>query len=62
MTSLLIIKQAINKTHISKTLKELRNRRAIECKNPNNNKGKIYAITNYGKIILKELTNLNSLS
>jgi len=44
----------INKTHISRTLKELSNRKMIECKTPNIRKGKIYVITDYGKNVLKK--------
>lgn len=48
----------INKTHISKTLLELSSRKVIKCLTPNSTKGKIYAITEYGKEILKELSKL----
>jgi len=48
----------INKTHISKTLKELKLKKLIKCLTPNSNKGKLYNISNHGKEILKEISNL----
>mgnify|MGYP002065140088 CR=1 FL=1 len=48
----------INKTHISKTLKELESKNLITCLSPNANKGKLYLITGVGKEILKEVSNL----
>jgi predicted transcriptional regulator len=48
----------IDKAHISKTLKELEKEKLIKCLTPNSMKGKLYAITNYGKDILNETTNL----
>ena len=49
----------INKTHISKTLKELSSKKIILCLTPKANKGKLYVISNHGKIILKEISKLN---
>jgi len=48
----------INKTHISKTLKELKLKKLIKCLTPNSNKGKLYKISDHGKDILKEISNL----
>ena len=45
----------INKTHISKVLKELENKNMLKCLTPNSNKGKLYVISNYGKDVLKEV-------
>jgi len=44
----------INKAHISRALKQLSERKLIECKNPETKKGRIFEITAYGKKILKE--------
>ncbi|KHO54831.1 MAG: hypothetical protein QT10_C0011G0012 [archaeon GW2011_AR19] len=49
----------INKTHISKTLKELLSKKTIICLTPKANKGKLYLLSNYGKEILKEILKLN---
>lgn len=49
----------INKTHISKTLKELLSKKLITCLTPKANKGKLYVISDYGKEILKEIIKLN---
>ncbi len=49
----------INKTHISKTLKELLNKKSIICLTPKAKKGKLYLLSNYGKEILKEILKLN---
>ena len=49
----------INKTHISKTLKELLSKKIITCLTPKANKGKLYLLSNYGKEILKEILKLN---
>jgi len=49
----------INKTHISKTLKELLSKKVINCLTPKAKKGKLYLISNYGKQILKEISKLN---
>lgn len=48
----------INKAHISKALKELVERKMVECLNPKSNKGKFFKISNYGKEILKEVLKL----
>ncbi|MBS3076274.1 winged helix DNA-binding protein [Candidatus Pacearchaeota archaeon] len=48
----------INKTHISKTLKELNSKKLIECLNPKAVKGKFFVITEEGKDILKEIGKL----
>ena len=48
----------INKTHISKTLKELESKGMVKCLTPNSNKGKLYVISDYGKDILKEVLKL----
>ena len=49
----------INKTHISKTLKELLSKKTIICLTPKANKGKLYIISNYGKEILRESLKLD---
>lgn len=49
----------INKTHISKTLKELLFKKSIICLTPKANKGKLYILSDYGKKILKEIAKLN---
>ncbi len=49
----------INKTHISKTLKELLSKKIIMCLTPKANKGKLYIISNHGKKILKGILKLN---
>ena len=49
----------INKTHISKTLSELESKKMIKCLTPNQTKGKLFIISNYGKNILKEISKLN---
>ena len=48
----------INKTHISRALKELRDKKIIVCLTPNSNKGKLYIISGYGKKILKKIKEL----
>ena len=45
----------ISSSHISEVIKDLREMKLIECKNPNLRKGKIFSITNLGKEILKEV-------
>ncbi len=45
----------INKTHISKVLKELESKKMIKCLTPNSNKGKLFVISGYGKKILSEI-------
>lgn len=54
MPSILSKELNLNKTHISRALKELLNKALIECKNPKTTKGRIYEITTYGKKVLKE--------
>jgi len=49
----------INKTHISRTLKELKLKKMIKCLTPNSTKGKLYIITDYGKQTLKEILKLS---
>ena len=49
----------INKTHISKTLKELLSKKIIICLTPKANKGKLYVLSDYGKQISKEILKLN---
>ena len=58
MPSSLSKESGINKTHISRALKELVNKKMAECKNPNIAKGKFYAITEYGDKILKKIDSL----
>lgn len=41
-------------SHISHTLKELRERNLVTCLTPNLYRGKIYSITDKGKNLLKE--------
>ena len=45
----------INKTHISRALKELVDKRLVDCLTPNSRKGRLYVISARGKEILKEL-------
>lgn len=47
-----------NKSHVSRALKELSDKKMIECKNPDARKGRIYVILEYGKAILKEIDKL----
>ena len=49
----------INKTHISRALKELESKKMIKCLTPNSNKGKLYVISDYGEDILKEVIKLS---
>lgn len=49
----------INKTHISKTLKELLSKKMILCLTPKANKGKLYILSNHGKDVLKEILKLD---
>ena len=49
----------INKAHISKALRELMERKMIECLNPKSNKGKFFKSSNYGKEILREIEKLS---
>lgn len=42
-------------SHISKTLKELKEKKIVECLSPSLRKGKIYALTNIGEEIAKGL-------
>ena len=42
----------INKTHISRGLNELEQRKIIKCLTPESNKGKLYVISEYGKKVL----------
>lgn len=55
MPSALSKELSINKTHISRTLKELQDKKLVKCLNPTINKGKIYLITGEGKNILEEI-------
>ena len=48
----------INKTHVSRALKELESKGMIKCLTPNAKKGKIYLISDYGKEMLKEADKL----
>ena len=48
----------INKTHISRALSELENKKMIVCLTPKITKGRIYVITDYGKENLKEVSKL----
>ncbi len=45
----------ISSSHISEVIRDLKEMKLIECKNPDLRKGKIYSITKKGKEILKEL-------
>lgn len=54
MPSILSKELNLNKTHISRALKELLKKKLVECKNPKTTKGRIYEITNYGRKVLKE--------
>ncbi|MFH1607978.1 MAG: ArsR family transcriptional regulator [archaeon] len=48
----------INKTHISRALKELEGKKMLLCLTPNSNKGKLFVISEYGKKILEEIKKL----
>jgi len=48
----------INKTHISRALSELENKKMIVCLTPKIAKGRIYVIIDYGNEILKEVSKL----
>jgi len=45
----------INKGHVSRTLKELCEKKLVECGNEEAKKGRMYLITELGKKIIKEL-------
>lgn len=45
----------INKGHVSRTLKELCEKKLVDCGNKDAKKGRMYIITEVGKKILKEL-------
>lgn len=47
----------INKTHVSRGIKELISKKLIKCLTPKVKKGKIFVITDYGKYILENLSN-----
>jgi len=42
-------------SHISRALGELENKKLIVCLTPNNNKNRIFKITNLGKIIINKI-------
>lgn len=44
----------INKTHISRGLKELEEKKIVKCLSPNAKKGRLYIISDYGKSVLEE--------
>jgi len=46
-------------SHVSKTLKELLNKKLITCLTPNLKKGKIYSITDLGTDVLDEIEKLS---
>lgn len=48
----------INKSHISRVLRELDSKKMIKCLSPNSHKGKLFIISNYGKVILNEILKL----
>jgi len=50
------------KSHTSRTLKELLEKKLIVCKNPEDRAFKFYKITALGKKILKEVENLLTIS
>ncbi|MBU1622948.1 MAG: MarR family transcriptional regulator, partial [Nanoarchaeota archaeon] len=43
------------KSHVSRTLKELRKKKLIKCENPNDRYFKFYKITNLGKKVLEKI-------
>ncbi len=49
----------LNKTHISRALSELMERKLIICLTPESRKSKIYRITDYGKKILEKQKDLS---
>lgn len=52
--SILSKETGINKTHISRGLKELEEKKIVKCLSPNAKKGKLYVISDYGKRVLEE--------
>ncbi len=50
----------INKTHVSRALKELTEQNLVNCLTPNAQKGKIFVISKEGKEILKEIKKLQN--
>ena len=48
----------MNLSHVSRALRELAEKRLVECLTPNMTKNKIYQITNEGKEVLQKLTTL----
>lgn len=50
----------MNITHVSTTLRELKEKQLVICLTPNLNKGKIYGLTTLGKELQESLENLNS--
>ena len=48
------------KSHVSRTLKELRKKKLIKCVNPKDRSFKFYQITNLGKKVLEEILKIKS--
>jgi|TARA_Y100000310_G_scaffold339521_1_gene432441 DNA-binding MarR family transcriptional regulator len=48
------------KSHVSRTLKELRKKKLIKCMNPKDRNFKFYKITNLGKKVLEEILKIKS--
>ena len=46
---------SINKTHISRALKELTSKKLINCLTPNSKKGRLYVISDYGLKVLEKV-------
>ena len=52
---------SINKTHISRALAELIDKKLINCLTPNHRKGRLYVISDYGiEVLEKSLTFTNN--
>tara|TARA_Y100000031_G_C7928336_1_gene251536 strand:+ start:238 stop:504 length:267 start_codon:yes stop_codon:yes gene_type:complete len=48
------------KSHVSRTLKELRKKKLIKCVNPKDRYFKFYKITNLGKKVLEKILQIKS--
>jgi DNA-binding transcriptional ArsR family regulator len=48
----------LERSHVSKTLRELRDLGLVECKNPTLRKGKLFSLTARGRQTVEDLNNL----
>jgi len=48
----------VSLSHVSNQIRYLREKMIIECKNPSAKKGRLYAITEYGKEVIKIISKL----